>query len=330
MPVASTKSTSCAPPWDHLSEVPAITIGRVAVETGRRVALAGRSVERNLKVAKAVGYLRDFPEPVRYDEAMRLPRSELLILGTGGQGEPRAALGRIAAGNHELKLGEGDTVIFSSRQIPGNENAVARIMNQLSELGVITVTDRQAHVHVSGHPGRPELAEMYRWMRPDILVPVHGEPRHLREQARFGVANGIPVSIVQENGELIRLAPGNPRKVGEERVGKLVLDGDVILPADGSTMNERRKIAVQGVIAVSLALDARGTLLGEPSVRPLGVPVEADRDDFIRDAIDTASRAVESGMDEERLRESVRLAVRRCATAWTGKKPVVEVMVLRT
>jgi ribonuclease J len=291
--------------------------------------LAGRSVERNIKVAKAVGYLRDFPEPVRYDEAMRLPRSEVLILATGGQGEPRAALGRIAAGNHELKLGEGDTVIFSSRQIPGNENAVARIMNQLSELGVLTVTDRQAHVHVSGHPGRPELADMYRWMRPEVLVPVHGEPRHLREQARFGLANGIPMSIVQENGDLIRLAPGEARKIGEERVGKLVLDGDVILPADGTTINERRKIALHGVISVGIALNARGALIGEPSVRPLGVPVEADREDFIRDATEMAGRAVDPGMNEERLREAVRLAVRRCATAWTGKKPVVEVMVLR-
>ena len=306
------------------------TIGKVAVEAGRRVALAGRSVERNIKVAKATGYLRDFPEPVRYDEAMRLPRSELLVIGTGGQGEPRAALGRIASGNHELKLGEGDTVIFSSRQIPGNENAVGRIMNQLSELGVVTVTDRQAHVHVSGHPGRPELAEMYKWIRPEILVPVHGEPRHLREQARFGLANGIPQAVVQENGDLIRLAPGEPRKIGEERVGKLVLDGDVILTADGSTMNERRKIAYQGVVAVSIALDRAGKLVGEPALRILGVPVEADREDFIRDAADMAARAVEPGADPDRLKEAVRLAVRRCATAWTGKKPVVEVLVLRT
>ncbi len=306
------------------------TIGRVADETGRRIAVAGRSVERNIKVAKATGYLRDFPEPVRYDEAMRLPRSELLILATGGQGEPRAALGRIAAGNHELKLGEGDTVIFSSRQIPGNEVAVGRIMNQLSELGVLTVTERQAHVHVSGHPGRPELAEMYRWIRPEVLVPVHGEPRHLREQARFGLAHGVPAAVVQKDGDVIRLAPGQPKKIGEERVGRLVLDGDVILPADGTTINERRKIAYQGVIAVSLALDGRGNLVGEPAVRPIGVPVEEDREDFIRDAVDTAARAVDSGADLERLRENVRLAVRRCASAWTGKKPVVEVLVLRT
>jgi ribonuclease J len=305
------------------------TIGRVAEATGRRIALAGRSVERNIKVAKATGYLRDFPEPVRYDEAMRLPRSELLIIGTGGQGEPRAALGRIAAGNHELKLGNGDTVIFSSRQIPGNENAVGRIMNQLSGLGVVTVTDRQAHVHVSGHPGRPELKRMYDWIRPELLIPVHGEPRHLREQARFGEAHGIPRAIVQENGDAIRLAPGEPKKIGEERVGKLVLDGDVILPADGTTINERRRMSYGGVIAVSIALDRRGALLGEPLVRPLGVPVEEDRADFIRDAADMAARAVGPRMDEEKLREAVRLAVRRCATAWTGKKPLVEVMVLR-
>ena len=306
------------------------TIARVAEESGRRVAVAGRSIERMLKVAKATGYLGDFPEPVRYDEAMRLPKNELLIVATGGQGEPRAALGRIAVGNHELKLGDGDTVIFSSRQIPGNEDAVGRVMNQLSDLGVITVTDRQAHVHVSGHPGRPELAEMYKWIRPKMLIPVHGEARHLREQGRFGIANGIPLAIVQKNGDLIRLAPGKPKKLSEERVGRLVLDGDVILPADGTTMNERRKLAFQGLISVGIALDKRGTLLGEPTIRPVGVPVEADRDDFIRDAVESARRAIDPGLTEERLQENVRLAVRRVATLWTGKKPMVEVLVVRT
>ena len=305
------------------------TIGRVAEQTGRRVAVAGRSLDRILKVARATGYLRDFPETVRFDEAMRLPKSELLIIATGGQGEPRAALGRIAAGNHELKLGEGDTVIFSSKQIPGNEIPIGRIMNALSELGVLTVTDRQAHVHVSGHPGRPELAAMYKWIRPQILIPVHGEPRHLREQARFGIASGIPTAVVQEDGDVIRLTPGEPKKLGEERVGRLVLDGDVILPADGSTINERRKLAINGIIAVSLPVDKSGRLTGDPVVRALGVPVEEDRTDFLRDAIDVAARAVEVGMSEEKLRETVRLAVRRCATLWTGKKPVVEVMLVR-
>lgn len=305
------------------------TIGKVAEASGRRVAVAGRSIERYIKVAKATGYLTDFPETVRYDEAMRLPRREVLVVATGGQGEPRAALGRIAAGQHELKLGEMDTVIFSSRQIPGNEVAVGRVMNQLAELGVRTVTERQAHVHVSGHPGRPELKQMYDWIRPKLLVPVHGERRHMLEQARLGLESGIPAALVQENGDLIRLAPGEPKKIGEERVGRLVLDGDVILPADGSTINERRRISYQGVIAVSIVLRGNGTLAADPVVRAVGVPVEEDRDDFIRDAQATAAKAVGPIRDEEKLREKIRLAVRRCATLWTGKKPNVEVLVTR-
>ena len=306
------------------------TIGKVAVETGRQVCVAGRSLDRILKVAKATGYLRDFPEPVRFDEAMRLPRDQLLIVATGGQGEPRAALGRIAFDTHELKLKEGDTVIFSSKQIPGNEIAIGRIMNALSDLGVLTVTERQAHVHVSGHPGRPELAAMYRWMRPEILVPVHGEMRHMREQARFGLAQGIPCAIVQRNGDLIRLAPDGPEKIGEERVGRLVLDGDVILPADGATLNERRKISINGLITVALPIAKDGKLVGNALIRPFGVPVEEDRADFIADAADAAERAYDAGGDIEKVREAVRLAVRRCATLWTGKKPVVEVMLVET
>ena len=211
------------------------TIGRVGRETGRKVCIAGRSLDRILRVAQATGYLHDFPPPISFDEAMRLPRNEVLIIATGGQGEPRAALGRIASGTHDLKLGDGDTVIFSSRIIPGNEVAIGRIMNQLSDLGVQIVTEKQAHVHVSGHPGRPELIEMYEWVRPEIMVPVHGEARHLAEQARLALGHGVPNAVVQKNGDVIRLAPGDPKKIDEVRVGRLVLDGDVILPADGTT-----------------------------------------------------------------------------------------------
>jgi len=302
------------------------TIGRVAIETGRQVCVAGRSLDRILKVARATGYLKDFPEPIRFDEAMRLPKSEVLIVATGGQGEARAALGRIAFGNHEIKLAPGDTVIFSSKQIPGNEVAIGRIMNALSDLGLLTITERQAKVHVSGHPGRPELAEMFRWIRPQILLPVHGEARHLAEHARFGISEGISQAVVQKNGDIIRLAPGDPKKLGEARVGRLVLDGDVILPADGSTLSERRKLAVNGLIAVALPLDDGGRLAGRPVVRALGVPIEQDHDDFIADATDAAEKAATVGGDDAKVREAVRLAVRRCATLWTGKKPIVEVM----
>ena len=305
------------------------TIGRVARETGRKVCIAGRSLERILRVAQATGYLRDFPAPVSFDDAMRLSKSELLIIATGGQGEPRAALGRIASGNHELKLTAGDTVIFSSRIIPGNETAIGRIMNQLSDLGVHIVTEKQAHVHVSGHPGRPELIEMYKWVRPEIVVPVHGEARHLAEHARLALGHGVKHAVVQKNGDVIRLAPGEPEKLDEVRVGRLVLDGDVILPADGSTINERRRMGFGGLITVAVPVGDDGQLAGKPLVRPFGVPVEEDRDDFIADATDAATRAFNPGTDEDRTREAVRLAVRRCATLWTGKKPLVEVMLLQ-
>jgi len=305
------------------------TIGRVARETGRKVCIAGRSLERILRVAQATGYLKDFPPPISFDEAMRLKRDEVLIIATGGQGEPRAALGRIAVGNHDLKLSEDDTVIFSSRIIPGNETAIGRIMNQLSDLGVQIVTERQAHVHVSGHPGRPELIEMYKWVRPEIVVPVHGEARHLAEHARLALSHGVRHAVVQKNGDVIRLAPGDPTKIDEVRVGRLVLDGDVILPADGATINERRRIGYGGLITVALPLGEDGKLAGTPLIRPFGVPVEEDRDDFIADATDAAAKAFSPDDDEERMREAVRLAVRRCATLWTGKKPLVEVMLLQ-
>jgi ribonuclease J len=305
------------------------TIGRVAREANRKVCIAGRSLDRILRVAQSTGYLKDFPAAVSFDEAMRLPRNEVLIIATGGQGEPRAALGRVAFGNHELKLERDDTVIFSSRIIPGNEIAIGRIMNQLSDLGVRIVTEKQAHVHVSGHPGRPELTQMYDWVRPEIVVPVHGEARHLAEHARLALSHGVPKAVVQKNGDVIRLAPGEPEKIGEERVGRLILDGDVILAADGATINERRKISFSGLITVAVPIGADGKLAGPPLVRPFGVPVEEDRDDFLADASDAASKAFKPGGDEDKMREAMRLAVRRCATLWTGKKPVVEVMLLQ-
>jgi ribonuclease J len=221
-------------------------------------------------------------------------------------------------------------VIFSSKQIPGNEIAIGRIQNALATSGVEMVTDRQAEVHVSGHPGRPELEAMYGWIRPDILLPVHGERRHMAEQARLGLASGIPEAVVQSNGDLLRLAPGRPTIIGRETAGRLVLDGDVILPADGSTINERRKVGLHGQISVAVALDANGRLLGRPVLRTQGVPVEEDKDNFLAEASDEAAAVIPKGSaDIEALRERVRLAVRRTASRWTGKKPIVDVLLIQ-
>jgi len=306
------------------------TLGHVARDTGRKVCVAGRSLDRILRVAKSVGYLTDFPEIIDFDEAMKLPRREVMIIATGGQGEARAALSRIAFDQHALKLDEGDLVVFSSKQIPGNEIAIGRIQNELAARGIEMITDRQAPVHVSGHPGRPELAAMYEWTRPEIIVPVHGEMRHMTEQARFAKARGIPHGIVQKNGDLIRLAPKGPEKLGEERVGRLVLDGDVILPADGDTMNQRRRLSHAGLIAVAVPLDDAGRLAGGIAIDPQGIPVEEDRDAFLAETIEAATAAAGRPTGkEEKLREEIRLAVRRAATDWTGKKPVVSVSIVR-
>ncbi|WCT75415.1 ribonuclease J [Sphingomonas naphthae] len=306
------------------------TLGGVARDTNRQLCVAGRSLDRIIKVAKAAGYLQDFPPTIDFDAAMRLPPRDVMIIATGGQGEARAALARVAFDSHQIKLSKGDTVVFSSKQIPGNEIAIGRIQNKLAEKGINMVTDRQAHVHVSGHPGRPELELMYKWIRPEIILPVHGEMRHMAEQARFAAECGVPKGIVQQNGDLLRLAPDGPKKIGNERVGRLVLDGDVILPADGSTLNERRRISNYGVITVTVAIDGRKRLVGEPAISIQGIPVEEDRDDFLDDARDAAAEATRDGArDENKLRETIRLAVRRRAVEWTGKKPVVDVSFIR-
>lgn len=304
------------------------TLGEIAQATGRKLCLAGRSLHRYLEVAQANGYLRKLPQVIDPETAMKLPAREVLVLATGGQGEPRAALARIAEGSHPIKLDARDLVVFSSRHIPGNEIAIGRVQNLLARAGVPIVTERQAHVHVSGHPGRPELLALYGWLRPDILVPVHGERRHMAEQARLGEAAGIPQNIVQENGDLWRLAPGAPTRIGRERAGRLVLDGDVILPADGVTLNERRRVAQNGLVAVSIAVGTGGKVVGTPAIAVQGLPVEEDRTAFVAEAIEAATAAARGGRAPDQQREAVRLAVRRCATRWTGKKPVVEVLVI--
>jgi ribonuclease J len=307
------------------------TLGRVAKEAGRTLCFAGRSLHRIIEASQSTGYLKNMPETIDMNDIDSLPRNKVMVVATGGQGEARAALARIADGNHPVKLEEGDTVIFSSKQIPGNEVAIGRIMNQLARRNILTVTEKQAHVHVSGHPGRPELSALYEWIRPQILVPVHGERRHMAEQARFGLAEGIPDVIVQSNGDVIRLAPNRPQKLGEERTGRLILDGDVIIAADGDTMNQRRRLSWYGLISVAIALDGNDSLLGDPVFRMHGVPVEEEREDFLDEISDAAIKAVKSWKgDMDKLREDVRLAVRRVATSWTGKKPIVDVMIVET
>ncbi len=307
------------------------TLGEVAEATGRRLCVAGRSLDRIIGVAKASGYLKNFPETVSMDEAMDLPRGEVLVMATGGQGEARAALARIAGDTHPIKLDKGDAVLFSSRQIPGNEIAIGRIQNQLAEKGVEILTDRQGMIHVSGHPGRPELEALYSWIRPEILVPVHGEMRHMAEQARLGKARGIKRTIVQKNGDLVRLAPNGPAKLSSVRAGRLVLDGDIIAPADGGAIGQRRKLAESGLVVAALAVTAAGKRVSAVEIAAVGLPLEEDMDEFISEAQGDVEKALrtlkgEKARDRAAIAEMVRLTVRRAAQRWSGKKPVVQVM----
>jgi ribonuclease J len=302
------------------------TLALVAIKCKRKLCVAGRSLERILELAQASGYLRDFPRLVDFNEAMRLPPNQVMIIATGGQGESRAALYRIAHDTHPLKLDKGDTVIFSSRQIPGNEVAIGRIQNMLARKDIFMVTEKQAHIHVSGHPSRPELAAMYDWIRPQMLIPVHGERRHMAEHARFARAQGIAQTIVQSNGDVVRLAPDGPKIIGKEATGRLVLDGDMMVPAQGETLTQRRKLSEMGIIHVALAVSSNG-MKGSASVCAYGVPLEEDMGAFTQEAqaklLDIARKG--HANDLPKLAEKIRLAVRRLAQEFCGKKPLVHV-----
>ncbi len=301
------------------------TLGDVAKATGRQLCVAGRSLDRIIEVGQANGYLRDFPQTVDFDRAMDLPRGQILIVATGGQGEPRAALARIAEDTHPIALESGDVVLFSSRQIPGNELAIGRVQNRLAERGIVMVTDRQSEIHVSGHPGRPELEALYSWLRPQILVPVHGEIRHMQEQARLGLASGIPKAVFQKNGDVVRLAPGKPGKLAEVRAGRLVLDGDIIVPADGEAITMRRRMARDGMTIVVIDHKGRAQVTG------IGLPLDEDYGQFVTEAegdVEAALARMKGGArkDREAVIETARLAARRAAQRWSGKKPQVKVL----
>ena len=309
------------------------TLGEVAKATGRELVVAGRSLDRMIEVAQGSGYLQNFPKTVDWDTAMGLPRGKVLIMATGGQGEPRAALSRVAEDNHPLSLTQGDVVLFSSRQIPGNEISIGKVQNRLAERGIVMVTDRQSMIHVSGHPGRPELEALYDWLNPDVLVPVHGEIRHMQEQARVGLEAGIPSAVFQKNGDIVRLAPGKPGKIAQIEAGRLVLDGDIIVPADGESIVMRRRLAHNGVLVVMLE---KG---GEVTIESIGLPLDEDHGDFIAEATADVAKAISStgkrrgggrggkpGVPGNDRLEAARLAARRAATRWSGKKPQVRVV----
>jgi ribonuclease J len=304
------------------------SIAYAAKTHGRKLALVGRSMHKIVAAARDSGYLGDFPATLDAAEAAELPARKVLYLVTGSQGEPRAALGRIAQGNHpDVQLGKGDAVIFSSRIIPGNELPIFELHNKLAALGVEILTAEDHFVHVSGHPAREELAEMYRWTRPQIAVPVHGELRHMAEHARLAKSLQVPQALVPANGQLYRLAPGPAELIDEVPSGRLHMDGRVLVAEGEGLAKSRRAMAYAGLIAVTLVLDEKGRVAAEASVLAEGMPQAVQN--AVRVAVDeTLRRYNPKKSDGEELRETVRRAARRAAQDAWGKKPVTRVTVI--
>ena len=306
------------------------TIAAVAHHHGRRLVVAGRALDRVIAAGRATGYLEDWPQTIALEEAGGLPREKLLVLCTGAQGEPRAALSRMARGEHpHLELEAGDVVIFSAKIIPGNELAVARVANQLARRDVEVVTEREAFVHVSGHPGREELREMYGWIRPEVAVPVHGEPRHLRAHAQLARELGVPEQVIPFNGVVIQLAPGPARILGEVPARRLALDGQFLIPLDDSQFQLRRRIGAEGLAVVSLVVDGSGRPLASPDLRFYGI-LGIDMDSEMAIEALVCDLAADAPADLARTAERIRIAVRRRLRARTGKNPIVDVRLTRS
>jgi ribonuclease J len=257
-----------------------------------------------------------------------------LIVCTGSQGELRAALWRIANDDHpNVTLGEGDLVIFSSRIIPGNEAAIGRLHNQLVRRGVRVVNEKDHFVHVSGHPARDELSRMYQLSRPKLAVPVHGELRHMQEHARLALECQVPAAIAAENGAMIRLGPGKPEITGAVPVGRLAADGNRLVPMDGELIRSRNRTVYNGAAVVTVVLNGSGGLAAEPELAAIGL-LEAD-EDSIADAAKEAARAAVEGLtakqrgDDDKVRETVRIAVRRSFRKSLDKNPVTTVHLVR-
>tara|TARA_R110002110_G_scaffold34834_3_gene118128 strand:- start:5344 stop:7038 length:1695 start_codon:yes stop_codon:yes gene_type:complete len=312
------------------------SIARAAEACGRHPVLVGRGMFKVVAAAREAGYLAGLPQIVSEHDAAYLPRENVLLICTGSQGEPRAALARIAEDNHpHLVMEKGDTVIFSSRVIPGNETSIFDLQNLLAERGIRVITEKDHFVHVSGHPCRDELASMYRWIRPQVSVPVHGEARHLAEHAVFARELQVPEQVVVRNGLMIRLAPGPAEAIDEVPSGRLYLDGEVLTRSDESAVQERRRLAFAGSVFVSVVLDGKGEVRGDPQVRLMGLPEENNDGELFEDiAFDALDEALDRlpqkrrGRDDdvaEFLRRAVRGALRR---EW-GKKAQVSVIVTR-
>ena len=309
-----------------------------AEAAGRRVCLVGRSMHRMSGAARSVGMMTDVAGFITDAEAGYFPDDQILYLCTGSQGEQRAALSRIAEGtHHHVSLGAGDSCVFSSRVIPGNEIPIRNLQNKLADAGVRLYTERDhPGIHVSGHPCRDELAEMYSWARPRIAVPTHGERRHLLEHVAFARDLQVPQQIAPKNGDMVRLAPGLPEVIDEVKAGRLFLDGGVLTPENSDQLRERRHAAANGVLMVSVVLDAKGKLATDIAIKSIGLPGDEEYplDETLDDLAEEAETAVnklagDDRYDDAKVEATVGRVLKKASQRIWERRPVVETSVIR-
>lgn len=309
------------------------TIIEAADAAGRHIVLAGRSLHRVIEAARETGYVKKDIEFLSDKEAMNLPKGDVLILCTGCQGEPRAALTRIARGDHPaIRLSPGDTVIFSSRKIPGNEQRINWITNKLIEKKVEVVTEKDYYIHVSGHPAREEMKRMYKMVRPHIAVPTHGEPRHLHEHAKLAKSLGVEETVEAFNGAVVWLEPGEASVIGKVHAGYIAIDGTSLIPTDGEVIRTRRKLRDDGAVFVTVVLGKNNSLMHPIQLSAPGLLDPTEDAEFIEEAESHVTDAVEglkARSGDEQVKEAVRLSVRKFFKREIDKKPVIEVQVAR-
>ncbi len=310
-------------------------VALAAKAAGRKVVLLGRAMERVVNVARESGFLEGVDPFLSGESYSSLGRDEMVLLATGSQGESRAAMARIALDDHPIaKLSPGDTVIFSSRTIPGNEREVGRIINNLVKQGIEVITDRDGLVHASGHPRRGEVAQLYGWLRPKIVVPAHGEELHLAEHALFAAERGIETVVKARNGDVVLLAPGDPAIIDEVPHGQLARDGSILLPLESEPVRARQRLAFAGVVTIAIAIDRKGEMAGVPDVALTGLPEKTEAGINLDEIVDAAVFQTFDSLPRPKRRDAdvvsgaVEKAVRAAVGVVWGKKPTVNVLVI--
>jgi len=311
------------------------TIAKVAERNDRHVVLVGRSLHRMTDAAKKVGYLNDLPPFIDERDAEHIPRDKLLLLCTGSQGEPRGAMARIARGEHpHITLSAGDTVIFSSKVIPGNEKPLYGLHNLLTESGINVITEADEFVHVSGHPAREELTDMYGIVKPDIAIPVHGEARHIRAHCELALSLGVPQAIEITNGNVLRLAPAPAEIIADVPSGRLAVDAGGLTPLDGEFLTTRRRLVYNGSVSAVVLVNEKGQITEDPIIRQRGVVDEDHFPQLQRELIDQimtshGQLARSDRLDDGKVEETAHNAVRRVFRRLAGRRPVTDIYVIR-